>query len=522
LEKKMAREGLLIERPLERINQKQIMNIHRASLEMLRDPGLLSFNKEAADVLYSSGAEVNQVSTSDTPCWAVKIPEDLVMRALSSAPKSVTLGARNKENALVMNGDEPRVYFISGSETNIWLDMELTPYVKRADPTAELIVPEFHSRRGTVLDLCKSAHVCEHLETLDGYIRTVNIQDKDITSENKDVNKYFASLDNTTKHVMSGLTNLKQLDNVVNMAGIIVGGNEQLKENPIISFITCLVKSPLQFVQDTTDTFLAICKRGLPVVVSSAPQAGTTAPIKEDGIMAQINAEVLAGITLGQLVNPGTPLIYGSVPVRARLDNLADSYGAPESSQYNVDCVQMARFYKLPCYATAGVSDAKQPGIQSSVERLFSDIIVTLSGPQYLHCAFGLLDCNSIFCLLQAVLDDAHFQMIKFFMRPPRIDETELERTLRQVRETVTTDQKLYIKYIRPMMRGGQLSMPYPFEGSGERDNVFALAHERTNELLARPVEHIDPETTSLIFREIPGLLPRLNVRQEKKGGSSE
>ncbi len=508
----MPREGLLIERPLERISREQVLQIHQASLEILRDPGLLSFNEKAADIFQSSGAEVERVSMGDIPCWTVKIPEALVAKALVSAPKTVTLGARNPENALVMHGDEPRVYFVSGSETNIWLDVEIATYVKKGDALRETTMAEFHPRRGMVADLCQSAHVAEHLDTLDAYIRTVNIQDKDITPQNKDVNKYFASLNNTTKHVMAGLTDLQQLDNVINMARIIAGGEPQLRENPIISFITCLVKSPLQFVQDTTDAFLAICEKGLPVVVSSAPQAGSTAPMKEDGIMAQINAEILAGITLGQLASPGAPLIYGSVPVRARLDNLADSYGAPESSQYNVDCVQMARFYGLPIYATAGVCDPKVPGLQSSVERLFSDILVTLSGPQYLHCAYGLLDCNSTFCLLQAVLDDAHFQMIKFFLRPPRIDEAELAKTLKQIREVMPTQQKLYVKYIRSMMRGNQISPPYPFEVDKGADGVFAQAYQRMNELLARPVQHISPETTKLIFQEIPGLLPRLNV----------
>ena len=414
-----------------------------------------------------------------------------------------------------MNGDEPRVYFITGSETNIWLDVSLVSYVKKSDPDTEIQVPEFYPRRATVADLCHSAHVCEHLKSVDGYIRTVNIQDEDITEDNKDVNKFFASLNNTTKHFMSGLTSLTQLDNVVNMAKLIVGGEEELKQNPIISFITCLVKSPLQFVDDTTQTFIEVCRRGLPIVVSSSPQAGSTAPIKEAGIMAQINTEVLAGITLGQLVNKGTPVIYGSVPVRARMDNLADSYGAVETSQYNIDCVQMARFYKLPNYSTAGVCDTKTPGTQSSIERLFSDILVTLSGPQYLHCAYGLLDGNSVFCLPQAILDDAHFQMIKFFLKPPRINETEVAEVMKQMREVVATPQKLYISYIRKVMRSGEISMPYPFEGDGERDEVISLAYKRMQELLETPVDHIDQDTTSRIFQEIPGLLPRLNVYQE-------
>ena len=106
--------------------------------------------------------------------------------------------------------------------------------------------------------------------------------------------------------------------------------------------------------------------------------------------------------------------------------------------------------------------------------------------------------------------------MLKFFLRAPQIDQAEIDDALKQMREVVATPQKLYIRYIRPMMRSGQLSMPYPFEGEGEADNVLALAHERMNQLSSKPVDHIDPATTSRIFQEIPGILPRLNVHQER------
>jgi hypothetical protein len=66
-------------------------------------------------------------------------------------------------------------------------------------------------------------------------------------------------------------------------------------------------------------------------------------------------------------------------------------------------------------------------------------------------------------------------------------------------------------------MRSGKLSMPYPFEGDGETDNVFALAHERMKQLISQPVEHIDSATTSKIFQEIPGILPRLDVYEERR-----
>ncbi len=508
----MPREGILIEKPYQRLSDGQIELIHKTSLEILENPGIICFNAEAAELFSNKGAQVKSIQTDGPPCWHLSIPAKLVNEALQSSPKTVVLGARKEENVLIMKGDEARVFFITGSEANIWLDVDFQTYVRKGDSSREVVLPEFLPRRGMLADLCESARVSEHLETLDGFIRNVNIQDKDITEDNKDVNKYFASLNNMTKHFMSGLTNPKRLDDVARMASIVVGGDEALKKNPLISFITCLIKSPLQMVDDTTDTFMAICRKGFPTVVSSSPQAGSSAPMKEDGILSQINAEVLAGITLGQIVNPGCPTIYGSVPVRARLDTLGDSYGAPETAQYNVDCAQLARFYKLPCYATAGVCDAKTPGQQSTVERLFSDILVTLSGPQYLHCAYGLLDCNSVFCLLQAVLDDAHFQMLKFFLKPAIVNNEEAEKTLKQIREVIETPQKLYIKHMRPMIRSGRISQSYPFEGNGDSDEVFHLAYERMKELAARPVEHIDRETTQKLYKEIPGLLPRLNV----------
>jgi len=479
-------------------------------MDILTDPGLICFNEEAAGIFSDNGADVQPIIALAPPGWKVRIPARLVNSALESAPKTVTLGARNPDNALFMDGDEPRVYFISGSECNIWLEPSFEKFVSKQDSTREIRVPSFHTRRGTVNDLCNSARVFEQLDTVDGIIRNVNIQDDDITADNKDVNKYFACLNNSTKHVMAGLTKGDQLDNVINMAEIIAGGETALRKNPIISFITCLVKSPLQFVDDTTATYLKIARRGMPVVVSSSPQAGTTAPPSEAGILAQINAEVLAGITLGQLVNPGTPVLYGTVPVRARMDTLGDSYGAVETSQYNVDCSQLARYYHLPNYSTAGVSDAKIPSHQSAVERIFSDILVTLSGPQYLHCAFGLLDCNSTFSLLQAVIDDAHFRMLRWFLQQPEITDEDIEKATGHIRAVSETPQKLYIKYVRKLLRSGGISPLYPFEGADMADDAFCLAHQRTEELLTQPVNHIDNEVTDRLYNEIPGLLHRL------------
>ena len=505
----MVRQGVLVE-PYRRLNIEEVERIHQASLTILADFGVVCFNRSAAETFGDCGAEVLPVEKAGTAHWLVKIPEKLITDAVQTAPKVVKLGARDEDNCLVLDGCAPRVHFASGSEANNWLDVNVESFVNKHAQDCEVALPVFRVQKGTVDRLAKAAHLCEHLDSWDSFLRTVNVQDDDISDQDKDVNKFFASLNNTTKHVMSGLTELNQLDNVVRMAQIIAGGEHKFKENPIVSFITCVIKSPLQLVNDTTQKAIEIAKRGIPLVISSSPQGGSTAPIREEGMVAQINAEILVGITLTQLINKGTPVLYGSVPVRARMEDLYDSYGVPEFNQYNIDCVQMARFYSLPCYSTGGVSDAKVPGIQASVERLFSHILVTLAGPQYIHYAFGLLERTNTFCPVQAVLDDTHISMLKRFMGQPTVTNDTISDCLGQIRRVMGTSHKLYVRFVRGALRSGAIAPSYPFESSDMIDDTLLQGRERLEELLSLPPHHIDKLTTDTVFQQVPGLLTRL------------
>jgi trimethylamine--corrinoid protein Co-methyltransferase len=505
----VSRPGILV-KPYQRLKLEQVEQIHRASLSILINPGVLCFNRNAADIFGDHGAEVLPINQGSADCWLLKIPENIISDAVQAAPKVVRLGARDENNCLILNGQEPRVHFASGSEANNWLDVDGETFISKRKPDYEVELPVFRVQKGTVDRLAKAARLCEHLDSWDSFLRPVNIQDDDITDNNKDVNKLFVSLNNTTKHVMSGLTELSQLDNVVKMSHIIAGGEDGFRDNPIISFITCLVKSPLQLVDDTAQTAIEIARRGIPLVISSSPQGGSTAPIREEGMVAQINAEILVGVALTQLVNKGTPVLYGSVPVRARMDDLYDSYGVPEFNQYNIDCVQMARYYSLPCYSTGGVSDVKVPGIQASVERLFSNILVTLAGPQYIHYAFGLLERTNTFCPVQAVLDNTHISMVKRFVKQPMVTADRISESLEQVRRVMGTSHKLYVRFVRSMLRSGEITPSYPFESKGMVDETLLRAQKQMDEVLSLPPHHIDKMTIDKVFQQVPGLLTRL------------
>ena len=503
------REGVLV-KPYERLRSEQLEWLDEASLRILADPGIWCYNRRAADLFKKSGAAVAEDASGGAACWRVTFAPGLIQEAVRLAPSQVVLGARAPENRLLLDSRVPRVYFGSGSEANIWLETEMEDFVSRRNGTTTVRVPRYQEKRGDTALLGRAARLCDRLDHLDFFIRPLNIQDPEITSENHDVNKFFVSLNNITKHVEAGLTNLDSLPHVVRMAELIAGGSAALRENPIISFIACVFKSPLQMVDDTAEKVFSIVEAGLPLVISSSPQGGSSAPIQESGMIAQINAEILAGIALTQLISAGAPVLYGSVPVRARLDDLHDLYGCPEFNQYNLDCVQLARYYNIPCYSTAGVGDAKVPGMQAMFEKLFTHLYMAMSGAQYIHYAFGLLDRTNTFCPLQAVLDNEQIGQVKHCLREPKVDPAEIESTLKMVKKVMASSHRLYARHARKAMHGGDISSPYRFESKAPQDQVIENALEHMGRLEAAAPDHLDPATVARIFEEIPGLLPSL------------
>jgi len=484
------RQGVLVN-PYCRLTASQIKLVDSVSRELLEDPGLLCYNQQAAKLfIKAAGAKVEDAGQ----CVRIRIPSAIIDKILETAPSKIVLGARNPKNRLVLDAYEPRVRFGSGSETNVWLDVDFDGRM-----------PVFTRRQGSVERLCRAAHLCENLEHLDFFIRCVNIRDTEVTSENKDVNKFLASLNNITKHVQAGLTDLAALDDVIQMGQIVAGGEKAFEKEPVLSFITCVIKSPLQVVNDTAEKLIEISKRRVPVVISSCPMGGATGSFDEFGMVAQINAELLAGVALNQLVCPGAPVLYGAVPVRTRLDNLNDMYGAPEFNHYNIDCAQMARFYGLPCYSTAGVGDIDVPGVQATAEKLITLTDVPRAGAQYIHYAFGLLERTNVFCPEQAVMDNDHIGIVKHMLTEANICKEKRNEVLAQVREVMETDHKTFMYHL-PLPTRDNVYVRYPLE---DKDNgALYAAHKRYREIMKKPRNQLPKEIQQEITREVPGILP--------------
>ncbi len=118
-------------------------------------------------------------------------------------------------------------------------------------------------------------------------------------------------LKNTTKCVGTGAMSTYDVDAIVRMGAAVAGGEDALRERPLVYFCECPV-SPLKITQDAAEVIMASARHGIPNNVISMAMSGASSPVTLAGTLVTHNAEVLASLTLAQLTERGAPTIYGS------------------------------------------------------------------------------------------------------------------------------------------------------------------------------------------------------------------
>jgi trimethylamine--corrinoid protein Co-methyltransferase len=196
------------------------------------------------------------------------------------------------------------------------------------------------------------------------------------------------------------------------MAEVIAGSPKKLMDKPIISMVTCCSISPFVLDDDYTQLTIEVAKAGIPVITPVEPLCGATSPVTLAGNLVVQNCDTLAGVMLTQIVNPGAPVFYGCISSIADLRDMKYLSGAIEMGLMNAAACQLARFYKLPIYATAGMSDSKTLDAQSAFESAMTNLMVALAGGNFIHDAAGLLEFCLCASLEKYVIDDEILGMV--------------------------------------------------------------------------------------------------------------
>jgi trimethylamine--corrinoid protein Co-methyltransferase len=303
----------------------EIEKIHLATLEVMRTTGLYVGSDKALDILEGGGAKV------DRKTKIVKFPEYLVGDCIRSAPPKIVQYGRDSEHDVFLEGR--RVNFCTfGQGVN----------VMETDGTVRPSVNEDVGRAALLTDAMEEVDVCERSLTAgDAPDNVAPIHEAEVV---------FA---NTSKHTVYGPGNGWRADKIIKMAQAIVGGEDALRDRPILT-INCSPTSPLTLDVNCCTGVMTCAKAGVPCNLISMVMAGASGPITLAGSLVTHNCEILGAIVLHQLTKKGAPVIYGCSSLAFDLKLTTTPVGSPECGLLNAAAPVLAQKYMLPSFSAGG------------------------------------------------------------------------------------------------------------------------------------------------------------------------
>ncbi len=468
------------------LSPSDVQQIHDAALDILASTGVEIHSQKALDLLEKAGAKVDRAARR---AW---YPKSMVEDAIASAPSEVKLYGRTPENNLTLGGKN--VYLGTGGTT------------------INVLTLEGEKRKSLLKDCHQIPHLVDALENV--HFIVLPVYPNDLDEEQVDVNRFYGGLRNSSKHIMGGMYTMEGAMNVIRMGEMIKGGAEALRKEPILSFITLII-SPLLIDELYGDIMIEVARKGIPVAVPCEPMTGSTSPITLAGNLAMFAADTLAGVTLTQLANPGTPVLTGYVGTITDLRTMGYLSGAVESALLNAGAAQLAQSWNIPFYATAGMSDSKTIDVQTGYESAMTTLLVSLSGANYIHDAAGLMEFAMVASYEKYVIDN---EIIGMALRALRGVEVNSETIAADLIKKIGPaghflKERHTIKHMRsefffPKISDRDLREDWEMKGSLDaRQRANASARDILAEHQPEP---IDPDVDEAIRSEFEIMMPEV------------
>jgi trimethylamine--corrinoid protein Co-methyltransferase len=335
----------------------ELIEIHHASLEILRRTGVRVHHDEALELLRAAGCEIGDRHL-------VKFPAAVVEEALGYAPSRIVLCGRDGNPRVQLEGG--RTFFGTGSDLPNIFDLE----------TGE-------RRLSRLSDVADTARLADSLANID-FVMSMALP-SDLAAATSDRHSFLTMIENTTKPVVFTAWDETGLADIVAMAEAVAGGAEQLSLNPfLLAYLE--PSSPLQHSKTVLAKMMIMADKRLPFVYAPGPVEGASAPVTPAGSLVMANAEILSGITIAQLRRRGTPVVYGSGSGPLDMRTTVATYSSPE---FMLHCKAFAelgqRFYHLPTWGFSGCTDSKVPDAQAGADAALWILWTALSGNNLVH-----------------------------------------------------------------------------------------------------------------------------------------
>jgi len=306
------------------LTEEQKQDIHQYTLKLLATTGVRVDSPPALEMLRK------RLGSSMVEDRTVHFPAELVEWAIQSAPSQIQIYDRRGNEQFKIGGVEDRLRFGIGV-TALYYQDPLTD-------TPELF------RRRHMQDMVRLGNKLPHYDV----ISTIGIV-RDVPEHLTDLYGSLEHFANGTKPLVLLCSDEHQFDDVMQMFELLHG---DLGAQPfIIPYFNPV--SPLVMNAGTVDKMRIAIERGLPVIISNYSMSGATTPITPAGTITVLLAELLAGLTIGQLFREGAPMLLGMLPVYFDMKTLMNFYD-PQSILVNLACAEMMEFYDVPHCGTSG------------------------------------------------------------------------------------------------------------------------------------------------------------------------
>ena len=368
-------------------------SIHAASMEILKDIGINFHDSEAIDIFKHHGFKIDGAT--------VHLEEKQIKQALDTAPDQFEVFARTPEKSVTIGGN----------------NLVLAP----GYGASLMITPDGKQRSGLMEDYDNFCRLVQTSDVLD-VSGCLMIDPSDRPPQQSHLHMLKSSITMCDKPFIGSATSRDAAIDSMEMAGIAWGGKDQIQNKPImIGLISSL--SPLQYSAEMAGALIEYARHGQASMVSLLMMAGTTAPVTLPGLLALQNAEMLAGIVLAQLVNPGAPVIYGGSSTVTDMRTGSLAIGAPELSMIQNATAQMAKYYNLPCRGSGSLTDAHCPDMQAGIESTLALTATIMSGANVILHACGILGSYQSMSFQKFLADEEICAMVRRMLKP--IDVTE-------------------------------------------------------------------------------------------------
>jgi trimethylamine--corrinoid protein Co-methyltransferase len=383
---------------MQTLTQEEMTRIHDAAMDLLGSTGIAFNEDEALEIFKKNGFKVDGKTVFFT--------EAQVKNALKTAPSRFTVTGRNPEKSVAIGEDD--FVFVPGYGA---------PFVTLSNG---------EQREATMEDYDNFCKLVQTSKTIDmnGFMM---VEPSDVPAETAHLDMLFSSIVLSDKPFLGSPVSKQGARDCVEMAAIVWGGMDKLKAlGPVtVSLINSL--SPLQFSDEMAGSLIELARANQACVIASLIMAGSSGPVTLSGVLALQTAEILAGVTLAQLVNPGAPVIYGSTSSAMDMKTGGLSIGCPELSIVVSATAQMARFYNLPSRSGGGLTDAHFPDAQAGIESALALTTAARSGINFILHSAGILGSYISMSFEKFLIDEELCGITRRMLKPMEVTTSSID-----------------------------------------------------------------------------------------------